>query len=134
LHALDRFDAQRPLRPWLLRITANLVYNRQRGARRHLAALQRLLRSEPPPLSARQQAEQNLETGLLWQAIRRLGTDDQRVIYLRYFLDCPEAEAAEALGVAVGTVKSRLHRALGRLRQVIREEFPHLAEEQTDER
>ena len=41
-HALHRFDNERPLRPWLLRIAANLAYNRQRSLRRYLAALKRL--------------------------------------------------------------------------------------------
>lgn len=39
--SLDRFDVSRPLRPWLLQITRNLAYNRQRSARRYLAAVTR---------------------------------------------------------------------------------------------
>jgi RNA polymerase sigma-70 factor (ECF subfamily) len=50
------------------------------------------------------------------------------VIYLRYFLELPEAEMAETLGVAAGTVKSRLSRGLQRLRTVIESEFPWLRE------
>jgi RNA polymerase sigma factor (sigma-70 family) len=50
-------------------------------------------------------------------AVSALPDDDQRVIAYRYFLDLSEAEMAEVLGCARGTVKSRLSRALGRLRQ-----------------
>jgi RNA polymerase sigma-70 factor, ECF subfamily len=52
-------------------------------------------------------------------AVQRLRVEDRQVIYLRYFLDCSEAETAVILGLAVGTVKSRQHRALARLRQVL---------------
>jgi RNA polymerase sigma-70 factor (ECF subfamily) len=65
----------------------------------------------------------------LWRAVRRLETGDQEVIYLRYFLELPVEETAAVLQVAPGTVKSRLHRALHRLRAVIETEFPQLREE-----
>ena len=129
--ALGRFDPARPLRPWLLRITANLARNRRRALGRYLAALQRAWLAEPHPtepapveaLTAQQMAAQ-----ALWQAVRRLPPADQEVIYLRYFLELPEAEMAAALQVAPGTVKSRLHRALKRLRAVVEIEFPELQE------
>ncbi len=50
-------------------------------------------------------------------------------VRIRYFLELSESEMAEALGVAPGTVKSRLHRGLSRLRAVVEREFPGLAEE-----
>jgi RNA polymerase sigma-70 factor (ECF subfamily) len=59
----------------------------------------------------------------LWQAVRTLKQADQEVIYLRYFLELSEAELAQALGVAQGTVKSRLHRALSRLRAIIERDY-----------
>ena len=64
----------------------------------------------------------------MWQAVRRLRADDRQIIYLRYFLDLSEAETAAVLSVAPGTVKSRLHRATRRLRQVVDVEFPALRE------
>jgi RNA polymerase sigma-70 factor (ECF subfamily) len=60
--------------------------------------------------------------------VRRLGSVDQEVIYLRFFIELPEADIAAALRVAPGTVKSRLHRALHRLRAVVEAEFPGLRE------
>lgn len=60
--------------------------------------------------------------------MRRLNAADQEIIYLRYFSEMSEAETAEALAVAAGTVKSRTHRALGRLREVIEKDFPALRE------
>jgi RNA polymerase sigma-70 factor (ECF subfamily) len=45
--SLHRFDADRPLRPWLLRITANLARNHQRSLSRYLAALMRSAQRDP---------------------------------------------------------------------------------------
>jgi len=49
-------------------------------------------------------------------ALARLGPEHREVIALRYLLDLSEAECAAALACRPGTVKSRLSRALGRLR------------------
>jgi RNA polymerase sigma-70 factor (ECF subfamily) len=65
----------------------------------------------------------------LWQAVRRLNSVDQEVIYLRYFLELSVAETAETINIAPGTVKSRLSRALERLRRVVEREFPSLWKE-----
>lgn len=129
--ALAGFDPARPLRPWLLRIASNLARNRRRAAGRYLAALQRALRAEPerdrPPL-VEQLSAQQAAAAALWEAVRRLPRADQEVVYLRFFLELPEAEMAAALGVAAGTVKSRLHRSLKRLRAVVEADYPELRE------
>lgn len=130
--ALGRFDPSRPLRPWLLRITANLARNRLRSAGRYWAALQRSFWERPEPArTVEEKSLQHLEVQQLWQAVRRLNPADQQIIYLRFFLELPEAEMATALEVAPGTVKSRLHRALNRLRPIVEREFPLLHEEHT---
>jgi len=49
--ALDRFDLARPLRPWLLHITANLARNRRRTVGRYLAALRRSVQAAPDPVA-----------------------------------------------------------------------------------
>lgn len=131
--ALERFDASRPLRPWLLRITRNLAHNHHRSIGRYLGALQRLVSSDPdslgPTLGPRDAPGSGPgEAYTLWQAVRRLGRSDQEIIFLRYFLDLSEAETAGITGVAIGTVKSRTHRALKKLRGVVEREFPSLRE------
>jgi RNA polymerase sigma-70 factor, ECF subfamily len=123
--ALDRFDSSRPLRPWLLRIVTNLAHNRRRSASRYLALLQRAWSREPDPID---EPGADCDAQMLWQAVRRLQLRDQQIIYLRYFLDLSEGETAAALDVAVGTIKSRTHRALQRLRGVVDREFPQLRE------
>lgn len=130
--ALERFDPSRPLRPWLMQITTNLCRNWLRSVARYLGALQNVFHNEPISPTAVQLAEQNLEAEALWKAVRRLRMEDQQVIYLRYFLDCSEMETAETLGVARGTVKSRQHRALARLRAVLQKEYPNMLQEKSD--
>jgi RNA polymerase sigma-70 factor (ECF subfamily) len=125
--ALDHFDATRAARPWLFSIAANLARNRLRSVGRYFGALQRFLRADPDALAHAATPEAS-DSQLLWQAVRRLNDADQEIIYLRYFSEMSEVETAEALQIAAGTVKSRTHRALGRLRAVVEKEFPSLRE------
>ena len=67
----------------------------------------------PSPEAALLGAERREE---LVAALNRLGEADREALACRYFLDLSEAETAAALGVRPGTVKSRLSRALERLR------------------
>ena len=128
--ALNTFDAGRPLRPWLLKITTNLAHNYRRSLGRYLAMVKRAIISSPEPVtSLGERSSQQWEAQTLWEAVGRLSAHEQEVVYLRYFLDLSEAEMAAALDVPPGTVKSRLHRALRRLRMVVDEEFPALREE-----
>ncbi|MCI0393872.1 MAG: sigma-70 family RNA polymerase sigma factor [Chloroflexi bacterium] len=129
--ALDRFDLSRPLRPWLLRIAVNVARNRRRALGRYVANLRRMLARTPEPVLSNAPAgdvQEQWRSRQLWQAVQRLNPAGQEVVYLRYFLDMSEADMAEALAVAPGTVKSRLHRALARLREVVENEFPDLRE------
>jgi RNA polymerase sigma-70 factor, ECF subfamily len=126
---LKRFDPTRPLRPWLLSIASNLASNRRRSAGRYLAALTRAFRNEPfSSPSTEEKSARHMQANELWKAVQNLSLADQRIIYLRYFLDLPVTETAEVLQVAEGTVKSRLSRALDRLRRIIQQDFPVLAE------
>ncbi len=133
-HALHRFDSERPFRPWLLSITVNLVRNHHRAVGRYLNALRRWWRQAPPPDSLEERTTAEVEAQALWQAVQQLSLPDQEVIYLRFFLEQSEQEAANVLGIPRGTVKSRQHRAVERLRQVVAQEFPALQEGRTHER
>ncbi len=126
---LTSFDTTRAFRPWLLSITGNLASNRRRSAGRYFAVLTRAFRDEPKAITMEEQSTQHNETRELWEAVKQLPVPDQQIIYLRFFLDLSVNETAEALQVAEGTVKSRLSRALGKLRTVIKHDFPVLVEE-----
>jgi RNA polymerase sigma-70 factor (ECF subfamily) len=125
---LRRFDAMRPLRPWLLSIAKNLASNWRRSTGRYMSALTRAFRDEPVPDSIEEKTAKALQANDLWEAVQGLKTADQQIVYLRYFLELSVTETAEVLNVAEGTVKSRLSRALEKLRNIIREDFPVLSE------
>ena len=127
--ALDRFNIERPARPWLLSIATNLCHNRRRSIGRYLAALRRASEEPVSHSSLGEGTERQWEAETLRQAVRRLNSVEQEVVYMRYFLELSEAEMAGALQVAPGTVKSRLHRAMARLRSVVDRDFPALREE-----
>lgn len=129
---LARFEVGRPFRPWLLRIVTNLALNEVRARGRRGGLWTRLStapeESAPAPerdLEARERHESMVD------AINELPMDDRLVLYLRYFLDLPEAEIAIAIGKRSGTVKSRLNRARARLHTLIDERYPALRPEVT---
>ena len=119
--ALARFDAARPFRPWLLAIVANEARNRRRGAGRREALA---IRASDEPGAGAAGGAGSPEAALLVAerhaalaaALERLDERDRQVIACRYLLELSEAETAAALGCRTGTVKSRLSRALARLR------------------
>lgn len=108
----DRFDA------WLHRLTVRACYRLARSERRRSAAEGELRDLDYSPavdddlrlLAIRDQLE---------RAFARLTTEHKAVLVLRYHLDLPLGEAADILGVPMGTMKSRLNRAVGALRAAI---------------
>jgi RNA polymerase sigma-70 factor (sigma-E family) len=62
-------------------------------------------------------AEQQAQRDAVLRAISRLPARQRAMVVLRYYEDMSEAQTAEALGVSVGTVKSAVSRALGKLRE-----------------
>ena len=101
----------------------------RRFIRSNRRALVRGARAETPGSGVEEKSAQAIESRELWQAVHRLRPSDQRILYLRYFMELSVAETAEALQMAEGTVKSRSARALERLRAIVRNEFPTLGEQ-----
>ena len=125
--ALGRFRVQMPFRPWLLRIVANEARNRRTRVNRQVRLLLRaaaLQRSNQHAASPEEKALEREQQQILLDAVAGLRDDERLVIAYRYFLGLSEAEIAEALGCARGTVKSRLSRALTRLRQRLSSDIP----------
>lgn len=121
-YALGRFRAGAPFRPWLLRIVANEARTRRTSATRRSLLVERATAAStsgeaaPSPEDA---AETSAFRDQLMAALRRLREDDRMILAYKFFFDLSEAEIADALDCPRGTVKSRLSRALDRLRKVV---------------
>jgi RNA polymerase sigma-70 factor (ECF subfamily) len=123
--ALGRFRDGEPFRPWLLAIVANEARTRRRAAGRRSEWTRRAIAVAAAagdeaacddPLVLAIAGERR---GELLGALAALAPRDREVLALRYLLDMSEEEMSLALGCRRGTVKSRLSRALARLREEV---------------
>lgn len=117
--ALHRFRRGAPFRPWLLAIVANEARDRRAASARSERLIVREVEERrpddavPSADAALLDSERRAE---LLAAMERLRETDRLVISCRYLLELSERETAAVLGWRRGTVKSRLSRALDRLR------------------
>ncbi|MEU5673724.1 RNA polymerase sigma factor [Micromonospora sp. NPDC047753] len=114
------------LRPWLLGIATNVLRNRRRAARRHREALRRLPVRDTVPDFAEAVVDRMHDADQVAAALaglRALRRADREVFLLCVWSQLDYAAAAEALGVPVGTVRSRLSRARTRLRALAQQEL-----------
>jgi RNA polymerase sigma-70 factor (ECF subfamily) len=118
---LGTFKAGADFKPWLLKIVANETKNLHRGRRRrNLMELRVANTTETVDHDDPGTLVDDARTKLL-EAVRSLSEPDRQVVTCRYLLDLSEAETAATLGLAKGTVKSRLSRALAKLRPMLEE-------------
>lgn len=116
----------RSVRAWLLGIATNVMRNSARTARRHRAAMSRLPPPEALPDFSEEVVGQLADTERLAaaaKALKRLKRSEREVFALVVWSDLGYAAAAEALGIPVGTVRSRLSRAREKLRRLVEEEL-----------
>ncbi len=116
----DDLDPSRPVRPWLYGIAANLLRHQWRKERRMLRAYARsgndqILAQDEDASVERADAEAQKRS--LAAALAELRVGEREVLLLHAWAYLTDAEIAEALSLPVGTVKSRLHRARGRIRE-----------------
>ena len=123
--ALSSFKPGSPFRPWLLAIVANEARNLRRKAGRRTALALRLIQEGPVSeaySSPESEVLKDERRGELLRLLSSLRERDRLVISYRYFLGLSEEETAAALGCRRGTVKSRLSRAISRLRGLMAKE------------
>jgi RNA polymerase sigma-70 factor (ECF subfamily) len=128
--ARHRFDPAQPdARPWLFGIATNLVRHHFRGETRRMRAYARL---DPPPdahddhggIAARVDAQR--AGAAIADALMRLPAGERDVLLLFAWADLRYEEIAIALRIPIGTVRSRLHRARQRLRELLGESGQYL--------
>lgn len=114
---LGTFRGRGSPRSWILRVVANEAKNHIRGRVRRLRRDDRAAHRELRVIEgADADALEHLDRLELAGALARLRPADRAVLGCRFVADLSEAETAEVLAVARGTVKSRTSRALDRLR------------------
>ncbi len=118
--AIRGFHRGRPFKPWIVRILVNRILSSRRTRRLPTAPLEDAERVTGPAdvLESAMSAERRDE---VQAALGRLSPQHHQVVVLRYFAELSLREVAEAIGVREGTVKSRLSRALSRLREELAE-------------
>ncbi|WBC16431.1 sigma-70 family RNA polymerase sigma factor [Micromonospora sp. WMMA1998] len=126
---LSRYRGEASFRSWLLAIVANESRNLHRSRTRRDGLTFRAATAGPTTeattddgLGAVLAAERR---AALVDALRRLPARDREVIVCRYLLDLGEEETVTVLGLPRGTVKSRTHRALAKLRGLLDREVVH---------
>jgi RNA polymerase sigma-70 factor (ECF subfamily) len=103
---------------WVLRVVTNLAIDAY--------AKRRVVPADATPMSPEEAAVLRVT---LAQALRSLPARQRDAVVLRYLVDMSEADVAASLGVAPGTVKAHLHRAVAHLRRTLGPTFdPHLEE------
>lgn len=107
----DRVDAQRPLEPWLYRVTTNLTYTWVKRRHRWFSPLEDIAEwlAGSKKQTPHQVAEKDEDSQQIHQAISSLPIQQRIVIVLYYINDLPLLEISEILEVPEGTIKSRLH-------------------------
>ncbi|MFB7708608.1 RNA polymerase sigma factor [Streptomyces sp. NPDC056105] len=120
-------DADAPLGPWLYGIATNKAHNARRGLRRRLAFLAR----QPAAPDVDDFAEETAgriddarQLARIHSSLAELRRPEREVIALCVWAGLDYAQAADALGVPVGTVRSRLSRARAKLQRLSQQEAP----------
>ena len=114
----ERLDPERPVRPWLYGIAANLMRHHWRKERRMLRAY---ARTGVDPVftdedAAVERADADARHRGLAAALAELRKDEREILLLNAWAELTDAEIADALSLPVGTVKSRLSRTREKLR------------------
>jgi RNA polymerase sigma-70 factor (sigma-E family) len=114
--AWERIEDHRALDGYVRRALLNTRTSQWRKRRVDEFACDEL--PEPEPVTGGDDpAEQQALHDAMWRAIMRLPARQRAMVVLRYYEDLSEVQTAEVLGVSVGTVKSAVSRALGKLRE-----------------
>ncbi|GAA4795392.1 SigE family RNA polymerase sigma factor [Streptomyces ziwulingensis] len=114
--AWERIEDHRALDGYVRRALLNTRTSQWRKRKVDEFACEDLPEPEPAPDGGDDPAERQALHDAMWRAITKLPARQRAMVVLRYYEDLSEVQTAEVLGVSVGTVKSAVSRALGKLR------------------
>jgi RNA polymerase sigma-70 factor, ECF subfamily len=121
VRSIDGFDRRRPFRPWLHRIVVNrsLDWLRARARRPEVSA-----ELAGPAVSAATEPDEYPDalSDELMRVLAALDPDERALIVMSHLLGYRSSELGHMLGMPAGTVRTRLARALGRLRELLEAE------------
>ncbi|MFI2431746.1 SigE family RNA polymerase sigma factor [Streptomyces sp. NPDC018693] len=115
--AWERIEDHRALDGYVRRALLNTRTSQWRKRKVDEFAVDELPEPEPAPGLDDDPAERQALRDAMWRAIMKLPARQRAMVVLRYYEDLSEAQTAEVLGVSIGTVKSAVSRALGKLRE-----------------
>jgi RNA polymerase sigma-70 factor (ECF subfamily) len=118
LRGWGQFDGRASRQAWLFGIARRTRADWYRKKMRKSAALSM---ANPDDMDGGGEAEDANRINIVWDAIREIGAEQGEVVHLRFAADLSYAEIAHTLGVPIGTVRSRLHRALKTIREKIKD-------------
>lgn len=116
--SLEQFDANRPFKPWLMGVAMRQIHAYRRKRWTHLRILKKAEQvNEVMESDFTSEVVDRLSNRRLLASVDRLPFKLKQVIILHYLNEYSQEESAAILGIPLGTVKSRIHAALHKLRQ-----------------
>ncbi|MGH0424614.1 sigma-70 family RNA polymerase sigma factor [Bacillus pretiosus] len=116
--SLRKYDSEKPFRPWLTGLTIKQIHSYRRKRWMRLRIIKKAeVQRKPVQIDFSNDVVSKISNQKLIELIHKLPYKLKQVIILRYLHDYSQEEVAHILHIPIGTVKSRIHAALKKLRQ-----------------
>ncbi|HDR7914649.1 TPA: sigma-70 family RNA polymerase sigma factor [Bacillus wiedmannii] len=116
--SLRKYDSEKPFRPWLIGLTIKQIHSYRRKRWMRLRIIKKAEEQRKPvQIDFSNDVVSKISNQKLIELIHKLPYKSKQVIILRYLHDYSQEEVAQILHIPIGTVKSRIHAALKKLRQ-----------------
>ncbi|MCU5501669.1 sigma-70 family RNA polymerase sigma factor [Bacillus wiedmannii] len=116
--SLRKYDSEKPFRPWLIGLAIKQIHSYRRKRWMRLRIIKKAEEQrKPEQIDFSNDVVSKISNKKLIELIHKLPYKLKQVIILRYLHDYSQEEVAQILHIPIGTVKSRIHAALKKLRQ-----------------
>jgi RNA polymerase sigma-70 factor, ECF subfamily len=123
IRSIHRFQGRSSVYTWLHAILLNLTRHYHRDRKRIVYDEELASREIPAPDESPIQLDAGTAFSALWGALDQLSAAHREVIVLRYYENMKIRDIARHLRISKGTVKSRLHYAIGEMRKLLPDEL-----------